>query len=336
MSVTTMLDKVDSDFAAFKSKADSAIASLNIFAQFNEVGVDYNMQQGDNNYLYSESSYLPIEAIRVADTMIAEVEALATEIGNIAYVPPTDIGPFQMIDHKVWKDALADQIEVSISTYISTLGIPEKAFQDAIFNESYERNQQTLNDMLDLADAKVGAKGFTYPNSMVTALKIEAMQKYQFDYNQVNRDITKLVTEWARQNYQFSIQQGIAFETFHADFTYKYCTAFVQIYKDLIIASVERFKAELAQYLEPIKVYVEAAKLPVDVAKINADISTENAKLSIESNKLQIEEALEAFKTRTQASITTFTQQIHALESVAAETAKFIQSAARSVIGIQK
>lgn len=339
--VSQMNSEVTSSFNALKSSADKAITNLNNFAQFNDAGIYYRRAQSDgtiakNDFLYKENTFIPIEAVKSADSIIAEIEALTTQISAVTFNPPTNVPNFQMEDHKIWKDALADQIETSISSYITTMGIPDKSYQDAIFNESFDRNLQSLNDLYNLADAKVGARGFTYTNDQGTILKLDAQQKYQFDRNQINRDITKLVTEWARQNYQFAIDKGIAFEQFHADFTVKYCTAFVDIYKSMIMVSIERFKAELGKYVEPIKALVEAAKLPVEVDKINADISKANAELNQQSNKIQIDEAVNVFQGGVNSSVATFTQQIKALEAVAAQTASFIQAASRTVIGIGK
>lgn len=331
--VTAMLGEVASAYNELKDSADDALSSLTNFAQWNSAGALYNDNKGK---LYLDNTYVPIQAIKSADDIITTILRLADEISSIDYNPPNSIGNFQMEDHKMWKDALADKIESNISSYIDSMGIPSSDFQNAIFNESYDRNLQVLNDLMDLADTKVGARGFTYPNGMVTAIKLDAQQKYQFDRNQVNRDVTKLVTEWARSNYQFAIEKGITFEQFHADFTYKYCTAYVDIYKNLILSSIELFKAQIGKYIEPIKALVEAAKLPIEVDKINSDISKANADLSASDNKRLIDEAIAKYNTDVQASIATFTQQIHALEVVAAQTAQFIQSASRSVIGIQK
>jgi hypothetical protein len=330
------VDEINSDvksaYDLMKKEADTALTLLKTFSSEQMPEVDYL----EGRYLYHPNFYIPIQKITGADDVISEINKLIPRIAAVSYVPPNNIPNFQMEDHKIWRDAFADKIESSLSSYLNSMGIPNASFQNAIFNESYDRNMQILNDNLDLADTKVGARGFTYPNDMVTSLKLDAQQKYTFDRTQVSRDITKLVTEWARQNYQFAIEKGIQFEQFHADFTYKYCTAFVSIYKDMVLASIERFKADLARYIEPIKALVEAAKLPVEVEKINADIGKANAELATADNKLQIDEAVAKFNTSLTQAVTTFSIQVKALESVAKETAQFIQSASRSVIGIKK
>ena len=171
---------------------------------------------------------------------------------------------------------------------------------------------------------------------MTTILKLDAQQKYQFDRNQISRDITKLVTEWARQNYQFAIEKGIAFEQFHADFTVKYCTAFVDIYKNLIMAAIERFKADISKFVEPIKGLVEAAKLPFEVASKNAEIEKWNTEFKTSDNAREIDEALKIFDLNTKKVLSNFSTQVTALDSIAKQQAALIQASSRSVLGVKK
>lgn len=329
MSLETQYADLKSAFEKYIGRAESAIDSLKTFADRGSPGGTYSSKWE----IYGD---LPIALITGADQMVQEVEALANDIKNVNYVPPPPMPNFVMLDHKVWKDPFCEQIEASLSDYIISMGIPNKTYQDAIFNEDYDRKLQTLNDLLELADAKVGARGFTYPNSQSAILKLDAQQKYQFDLTQIGRDITKLVTEWARQNYQFAIDKGITLEQFHADFTYKYCTGFVDIYKNMILASVEQFKAELSKYIEPIRALTEAAKLPIELGKVNADIEKANAEVFTESNKAKISEAVQTYQANLQAAVTTFGTKVQALAEVAKESAEFVKSASRSSITIQK
>ena len=330
MAITEDIAKVSADFDNARAKAYQAIDSLSLKGMSSTFAI-YGAEG-----LYATNPYIPIERITIADSMIETVMDLAGAISSIEFLPPRPITDFEMSNHKIWQDAFANKIEGSLSAYVSSMGIPDKIYQDAIFEEDKQRKLQTLNDLYELADAKTGARGFTYPNDHGTILKLDAQQKYQFDLTQIGRDISKLVTEWARQNYQFAIDKGIALETFHADFTYKYCTAFVDIYKNLVLAAVERFKADISKYIEPIRALVEAAKLPVEVAKLNSDISKANADIEAQENARKIDEAIKVFDIKSRQFITIFGEQIKALSAVAQDTASMVQAASRSVINIQK
>ena len=336
MSVDTQVAEINKTYKELYDSVKEAIGELSAFSR-GFTDVYYQFGQSNLQYVYADTDYIPIKAIKTADNMITTIKTLADKIGTIKYVPPPEIdGTFKMEKTRVWESDFANQISNSLSDYMTSMGIPAKEFQDAIFNEDYERKKIILEDLYDLADSKAGARGFTYPNSMITALKLDAQTKYQYDRNQTSRDILKLVTEWARQNYQFSIEKGLTLEAFHSDFTYKYCTAFVDIYKNLVLASVERFKAEIAASAEPIMALIEAAKLPVEVDKINADISKENATLDIEQRKMKISEIMENYKARLQYAIQQFQLQINGLDSAAKQTGLFAQSVSRSYIGIDK
>lgn len=329
MSLESQYADIKSSFEKILSTSEDAISDLKGFAQLGSPSGTYSPK-------YIAPTGLPIEQIHTADAMVEVVINMANKISEIKYNPPTAVTNFSMLDHKVWKDQFADKLESTLSHYVDTLGIPDKEYQDSIFNESYDRNLQVLNDLYNLADAKVGAKGFTYNNDASTILKLDAQQKYQFDRNQISRDITKLVTEWARQNYQFAIEKGITLEQFHADFTYKYCTAFVDIYKSLILASIEQFKAEIGKYIEPIRALVEAAKLPIELGKVNADIAKANVEVQIQSNQVAVDEAVKTYSTNLSTAVQSFATQVNALSEVAKESASFVQAASRSSITIQK
>lgn len=243
---------------------------------------------------------------------------------------------FQMEDHQMWSDPFFDQIKSSLSSYISSMGIPDASYSNAIFNEEYERNLQTLNDMLDLADAKTGARGFSYPNDFGIALKIEAMSKYQFDKTQLSRTISKTIVEWARQNFQFATEKGIALEQASMDFTYKYCTAFVSIYKEMVHALLEKYKAQVEVVIAPIQALKEELSVAYEYSKINAEIGKTNETLKQSRSELQIREALGKYQSDSSLVTAEFSQQMEQIRSAAQHSAGLAQATTASVIGLSK
>ena len=260
-------------------------------------------------------------------------------IGNLSNIQPPvfpDAPSFTMEDHQLWNDTFADKIKTSLSDYVTSMGVPDVAYQNAIFNEEYERNLQTLNDLYDLADAKTGAKGFSYTNDYGNGLKIDAQVKYQFDKTQVSRNISKLITEWARQNYQHATQQGIELEKAHMDFTYKYCTAFVNIYKEMVQTLLERYKAQVELVLAPITALEKELSLSYEYSKINAEIDKTNETLKQSRSELQIKEALQKYGSDTQRIVSEFSGQLEQIRASAQHSAGLAQSTSSSVIGLVK
>ena len=241
-----------------------------------------------------------------------------------------------MQDHEVWVSTLTTKMKASLSSYIDSMGIPDVAYQNAIFNEEFERNLQTLNDLYDLADAKTGARGFTYINDFGNSLKIDAQQKYQFDRTQVSRSISKTITEWARQNYQFAIDKGLSYEQIQMDFTYKYCTAFVQIYRDLVQAALELYKAEIEVLIAPIDALIKELNAIISYSSILTDVDKINEQLKQHRSEIQISEALQKYGDDANLALTKLSRRFQALEEVVTQSAGLAQANTQSVLQVIK
>lgn len=329
-SVAESITAIDKEFKDATKKVDTAIGNLtSLVNSYSVVGVGMVSSDPPPELLLEKSNKI--------SSIISLVDGLVNQINQIKYTPPAMISQtFRMEDHAIWKSSLAAKIQDSLDTYLEDGGMPSIEFQNAIFNADKERKLQTLNDLYDLADAKIGARGFTYTNSQAIALKLDAQQKHQFDLENISREISKIVTEWAKQIYQFSIEKGISLETFHADFTYKYCTSFVSTYKDLVSASTERFKAELAKYQEPMLAYIQAAQLPLEVDKLNVDISKTNLTAFIEAQKTQATESSTKGASALQHQATTYSNRIQGYTNVAQHLASQVQAVSRAAITVQR
>jgi len=237
-----------------------------------------------------------------------------------------------MQDHEVWVSTLTAKMKSNLSSYIDSMGIPDVAYQNAIFNEEFERNLQTLNDLYDLADAKTGARGFTYTNDFGNSLKIDAQQKYQFDRTQISRTISKTITEWARQNYQFAIDKGLNYEQIQMDFTYKYCTAFVQIYRDLVMAALEVYKAQIEVLIAPIDALIKELDAAIKYSQMLIDIEKTNENLKQSRSGIQIQEALQKYGNDVSSATNKLGQRLKSLENVASNSANLAQANTQSVL----
>ena len=241
-----------------------------------------------------------------------------------------------MLATQVWEDDFAEQLKQSLSAYVISMGIPDIAYQNAIFNEEYDRNLQTLNDLYDLADAKTGAKGFTYTNDFGNSLKLDAQQKYQFDKMQISRTISKLLTEWARQNYQFALEKGISLEQAHMDFTYKYCIGSVENYKNMMVALLEEYKLRLSTVIEPMDALIKEAASMIDYAKIDTDVSKANVQFKQTRSELEIREGLQRFQIESQNLLEVFKVQMEQIRASAQYSSQIAQATSQNVIGLFK
>jgi len=269
------------------------------------------------------------EIIRTIDTYIAKLSLIT---------PPTfpEAPNMNMQDHEVWVSTLTTKMKSNLSSYIDSMGIPDVTYQNSIFNEELERNLQTLNDIYDLADAKTGARGFTYTNDFGNSLKIDAQQKYQFDRTQVSRTISKTIVEWARQNYQFAIEKGLSYEQMEMDFTYKYCTAFVQIYRDLVMAALEVYKAQIEVLIAPIEALIKELDAAIKYSQMLLDIDKTNETLKQHRSEIQISEALQKYGNDISSATNKLGQRLHALEQVVSQSAGLAQANTQSVLQVIK
>lgn len=267
--------------------------------------------------------------IQTIDSYLARLSAINSPVFPNA---PT----MTMQDHEVWVSTLATKMKSNLSDYIDSLGIPNVTYQNSIFNEEFERNLQTLNDLYDLADAKTGARGFTYTNDFGNSLKLDAQQKYQFDRTQVSRTISKTITEWARQNYQFAIDKGLSYEQIEMDFTYKYCTAFVQIYRDLVMAALEVYRAQIEVLIAPIDALIKELDAAIKYSQILIDIEKTNENLKQHRSEIQIQEALQKYGNDISSATNKLGQRLHALEQVVAQSAGLAQANTQSVLQVIK
>jgi len=273
------------------------------------------------------------------DPIFTQIDFYIGEIKKIQapQIPtPAEFGVVPMADHRMWDSAFTTSIYTNLSAYISSMGIPDSVYQNAIFNANYDRDLATLSDLYMLADAKTGAKGFSYPNDYGTALKLDAQTKYQFDKAEISRNITKTVTEWARQNYQFAIEKGITIENAQMDFTYRYCTGFMQIYKDYVVSLLESFKAQVSVLTIPVDALIKEITATLDYAKVQADIDKTNISAIQERSKTQITEALQKYHGDIQMQTTQLSTRLQALANMAAHSAGIAQATTTTVIASSK
>ena len=268
-------------------------------------------------------------------TILTSIDSYIVKIGNVPAPVFPDTPDMQMKDHEVWSSTLATSMKSNIQGYITSMGIPDVSYQNAIFNEEYDRNLQTLNDVFDLADAKVGARGFSYSNDFGNGLKIDAQQKYQFDKTQVSRSISKTIVEWARQNYQFAIEKGLSYENMQMDFTYKYCTAFVSIYKDLIASILESYKAQIEVVIAPVDALIKELNASLAYTSNTIEVDKLNETFKQSRAGIQISEAVQKYSHDAALAGNKLGDRLRALETIVSQSAILAQANTSSIIGVQ-
>lgn len=239
-----------------------------------------------------------------------------------------------------------------IDSAIDRLSSDTTKLQSALYAKEYERKTQTLRDLYSAADAATGAAGFSHPNSMSTALKLDAQQKFQFDLAQTSRDLIVGIFDWAKTNYQFSIQQGIAAHGADVEFNVRYLDTTIKAYSTTVNALIEKYQADVAAMVSKSEIKVKEflaqfdgelakqralkeiqlkdAAFDLDVAKLNADIASDEMKLQIEDFKARVANFLETAKVNLEDRDANIKNQIAA--STAAATAALALASGASTI----
>lgn len=300
---------------AMQAVDDLKMASMNSFDVFWNYH-NGNIQSGLDftNVLFD---YQPpvLPDIPVFDSSDVVYEEVATEAHNTY----------------VWSSAGDAKIKEAIwnTVYNQGIGLSQE-LQDSIFQSDRERKLLALSDSIMMINARTGAKGFNYPVSITKAQENEVILKYQYDLENQSREITKLMEEHARVNIQFAIQQGIAVENFHADFTTKYDQLFLEMIKTSVELYVARIKADIDAYEAYIKGVVAKAEVVMLNAKYLATVG------SVMLDKYKTDVAQEAHKTQLafNVSSTNLSNTLSALDGYAKTAAGIIQAASNNYISV--
>ena len=225
----------------------------------------------------------------------------------------------------------------SVLGTVSQLSSDAAAQHVAMYAEEYERKLQTLKDLFSAADASAGARGFSFPNSLNYALKIDAQQRFQFEMSEVARKVLVHTFEWAKQNWQFSMQHQIAAHNSDVEFNTKLMDLSIKVYVAKVNALMEKYRNDvlaLAQQTEiGVKQYLaqwqvaeqrflaikkeqlSLAEYGLKEASANAAIRHAEMTARIDAFKTQIGAFLKKFETDVQANDLKAREQIAAADT---------------------
>jgi hypothetical protein len=176
-----------------------------------------------------------------------------------------------------------------------------KEVQDAIFNEMYERDNQTTLDSLTKADRATARLGFPLMSDMTMTARDTVLARQEDLQNQRSRQITVLIAERAQQNVQFSenaliqlagLDQQTFFQTMNSfvqigDQTRQrlfqaiaagndmeqtkvdYALGYARVFSDLTNALLDKYRYEQAARIAEFDGQMKAILTQADIAKTN-------------------------------------------------------------------
>ncbi|GFE56406.1 hypothetical protein [Geobacter sp. AOG1] len=321
-----------SNNTAFSELKGEALAALNRLESAARAQVYNKVEYKDPGDIHTPGHYEPIDinSLPTVDEVMSKVNSIKPDMFPEA--PRAD--DLAKYKKHVWESTQLDTIQATLMSYISSMGMPSQEFQDSIFNEDKERRQKALNDSIDLIKAQTSARGFKYATGQTNALIADLIQKDQFDRENLNREIDKLMTQWATTNLQFALQQGASVEVAHMDFAHKYAITFRELYMTQLNGILEKFRIQVQQELSKLDAVVRIVGARADVLNANAGIVGKEDAAWHEKNRLEITEALGRYSTAVQAMLGQGTIEINASAKFAEVATGLAQSVTNSVLGL--
>lgn len=228
------------------------------------------------------------------DAYISDINAI--DVSTTIPSPPDLTGFTSAKWSETWWGNLKTEVQRFFTT--STSLTETNAMQDAMYQKDLARRQQTLRDIYSAANSNTAARGFLFPTSLTTALKLDGQQKFQFDAATASRDIYKFVIEWAKSNYQFALDKTITAHNADIEFNIKYMNALVETYRATVLTLLEQYKELVAVAIAKLEAKIKEYQLEVEVAKTNGTLDTEVVKAFLEQYALDIKNHVEVANTQ--------------------------------------
>lgn len=265
---------------------------------------------------------------------VAEIMASVQDIVPDQFPTPPSSDDLATYKRHVWEDSHLDSLLATVMAYAESGGLPSTAMQDAIFDQDRERKQRALADAIDMIKAQTSGRGFKYATGQTNAAILELVEKHQMDLENQSREIARLSAEWAQQNFQFSIQQGLSIEQMHMDFAYKYSAISRELYTALLSAVLEKYRTQIQVEMEKLEANVKAVMTRAEAYKANADIAATAGKLHLEKYHLDIQQNLGRFNGAITNAGQNMQRHLDAAIAYANTTQGLIQATTNNVIGV--
>lgn len=164
--------------------------------------------------------------------------------------------------------------------------------QDAIFEQTRERDLRTLQDALDAADRQQAQRGFPIPTSMTTAARQEVTHNYTNTANDRNKETTALIADRAQRDKEHSIDAGIRMEDIRSRFQLESARLYWQASDYLIRKFEADVRAEIVRFngeLDLLKAdtAVKQGMADKDLSYETLDQEKERARLQVSFEELR-------------------------------------------------
>ncbi len=223
---------------------------------------------------------------------------------------PQDYLTTDLLQQYTYTSDFFTYLDPNLRTFIETeTAFIDQTVQDALFQQTYNRDLQTLNDALDAANRTQARRGFPIPNSMLLAAQADIIKKYQDVKADRNKEVTALIAERAHDGRKHSIESGIRMEDIRSRFQLEYGRLYFQVAEYLVRkyqADVQAEVARVSAELDQLKV-----KSTIDLGMVSSDNTWTG--LQMENLRTQMTRIIEDAKAELDVQKTEAQMQMSAL-----------------------
>lgn len=204
------------------------------------------------------------------------------------------------------------------------------AVQTALWEDQRERDLQLLADSLDKVRSAYGRTGFPLPTQMLSGQENELIKKYQDDYSNRNREITKLIAERASDFVKTAISTGTTMEKTRMDFA----LGFARVYTEITSSIIQQYKAIQDANIAEFRGNIDVILAKLQVGKLNADLELTYQTQVLKKWEIEATVATERTRSLIQEAEQATSVKLEAAKTLATYYAALAASAASQLTGV--
>lgn len=277
----------------------------------------------------------------VLTNLRSDLNSITEDVAVITSIPEYDGSETAIWSETFWtnlKTTLSNLMSVtsnsSVDEVISDLTSNSTAVGNALYAQDLERKQQALRDAHSAAASATGARGFSYPNSMTTAMKLAATQQYMFDRNQAARDLMKQIFDWAKSSEQFAISKQIEAHAADAEFNLQYRRMAEAAFTNEAQRIFNKYQKEVELKLLAVEKAITAYRIAFERLKWDDDLSLQELSEQVKAYSINAQQTVANNQTFMSGTVATYTASLQAAKDAISASASVASVGSNIIVGV--
>jgi hypothetical protein len=283
---------VQGEISKLESDSESAINDLKAAASAR--ATFYTSQEGfDNNPNWVLPTGREVSMAGLGDLPVDKPEL---DIPIFTFNPEDYLNSDLLKKYSYQSEFYEDVLEPKLLTLIEAQSyFISEAVQDALFNQTRDRDLQILNDLVDATDRKQSTRGFPMTTDMQMAARNEHIVAHGDKRADRNREITALIAERAHDGMKHAITEGNKMEQVRSQFQLEYGRLYWNAAQYIINQWEAEVRAQVAEY-----------QGEIDLIKLGTGVSEAGADFDLKYSSLEQAKQLERLRTTVSEMTTNF------------------------------